>query len=178
MSSLKIILSVIILFVLLVAGIYYYYQTQVSNVSDLNLNTQASPGLGFKEASPSASTKGTSASASQATTPGTGPEDRMALATTISITNPAQASTITSPVQVNGFANITSQVVEIQIKDSNGNTLGTSRASACLSYTACDFAANIVFAKPQTSTGTIEAFAKSTIDGSPVDITSLGVNFD
>lgn len=177
MNNLKIAIPVLILFILIVAGVYYAYQAQVSNKADLILNASPDPIGNLKDSTPSAGPKG-AVSGDQSTTPKTGPEDGMSLATTISLSSPAQASTISSPIQVQGFANITSQVVEIQIKDSNNKILGSGRASACIGYTACSFSANVVFSQPQTPTGSIVAFSKSTIDNSPVNVTSLSINFN
>lgn len=179
MNNLKTIIPAAIIFILITTGVYYLYKTQVSNKMDLSFKPSAIPSQNLKEASSSASPKSPGAiPQALSSQPSTGPNDSLNLQTTIAITSPTQASFIKSPLLVKGYANITSQVVELKIKDSNGNTLGLSRASACIGYTACEFTANIVFSKPQTPTGSLEAYSKSTIDGSPTDVTLLDVNFD
>lgn len=173
MNNLKVIILAAIILLFIIAGAYWVYQTQVSNVS-LAPSPKASPVGNLKSATPSATVEATKAAS---TNPATGPEDSLNLQTQIQITSPQQGSYISSPLHVQGFANITSQTVEINVKDADGNILGSARASACIGYTSCKFSANVIFSNPQTSTGTIMAYSRSTIDGSPTDTTTLDINF-
>lgn len=180
MNSLKIIIPAIIVFILAIAGLYYLYQTQTSSKLSLDTTLQASPKNNFPQASSSASpssVKGTQNQNSPQSQPSTGSESEQELKTIISITSPQSSSFITSPLKIQGFANVTSQKVFIYIKDANGKILGVAKTSACLDLNPCEFSTNIVFGQPQTATGSIEAYSPSTFDNSAQDLTSLGINF-
>lgn len=180
MNNLKIVIPALIVFILVVAGLYYLYQTQTSFKTNLDTTQEASPKNNFPQASSSATPiniKGTRDQNSPPQQPSTGSNYYQELNTIISITSPRESDFISSPFKIQGLANVTSQIVFINIKDANGKILGTGRASACLDLNPCEFSASIVFSQPQTSTGNIEAYSPSTFDGSAQDKTSLRVNF-
>ena len=180
MNNLKIVIPAVIVFILMIAGLYYLYQTQTSFKTNINTTQETSPKNNFSQASSSATpsnVKGAQDQNSPQSQPSTGSESEQELKTIISITSPQSSSFITSPLKIQGFANVTSQVVFIHLKDANGKILSTARASACLSLIPCEFSTIIVFDNPSTKTGTLEAYGKSTFENTVTDLTSLSINF-
>lgn len=83
----------------------------------------------------------------------------------IAVTLPKSGDLISSPVKVSGFANLLSYQVAILVKDANGKILGESKAAACLDTEACPFEASITFPKPTSTTGSIEVYSPSGVEG-------------
>ncbi len=180
MNNLKIVIPAIIVFILSIAGLYYLYQTQTGGKLNLDTTQEASPKNNFPQASSSASpinVKGAQDKNAPPEQPSTGSDNYQKLNTMIAISSPQQSDIISSPLKIQGFANVTSQLVFIHLKDANGKILSTARASACLNLTPCEFSTTIVFDNPLTKTGTLEAYSKSTFDNTISDQTSLSINF-
>lgn len=180
MNNLKIVIPTIIVFILVVAGLFYLYQTQTSSKINLDSTLQTSPKNNFPQASSSATpstVKGAQNQNSPQSQPSTGSESQQELKTIISITSPQEDNFISSPVKIQGFANVTSQTVIIRIKDANSHIIGSGKAPACIGYTPCEFSSTITFDTPKTQTGTIEAYSPSTFDNSIQDQTSQSINF-
>lgn len=184
MYNLKIIIPLIIIFIYAAAGIYYLYQTQV--ISQNQYAVEQTQRNNFPQATASASPLKTPVGSvqSQSTTkssasnlPATGSDNFGNLQTIISITNIPNNAQISSPVKVEGFANVTSQTVIINVKDSNGYILGTAKTPACLNLEPCPFSVTVAFSNPQTPNGFIEAYSPSTYDNSQQDKITLSVSF-
>jgi len=160
MSSLKIIIPIVIVFILIGAGTYTIYraQTKVAITSNTSQNSFPSP-------TPTANPQVKSANA-PANQPATGPKDELAIKNIgIQISFPQPNIKIASPVQIDGTANVTSQVVHIAVLDSSGNVLGQGQATACIGLDACPFTASIPFNPSQSQTGSIEIYSPSAIAG-------------
>lgn len=84
---------------------------------------------------------------------------------------------ITSPVTVQGKANVFEGHVNLRLKDANGKVLGTSFATACMGEVACPFEGEISFSTPTTKTGTIEAYTQDAATGKETDLVSIPVTF-
>lgn len=172
MSSLKIIIPILIVFILIGAGAYSIYRAQTAiEITDTTQNSFPSP-------SPSSSPNVQGAKNPPANQPATGPEDELGIKNIgIQLTSPEPQTKINSPVQVTGTANVTSQTVHIAILDSNGSILGQGQATACVGLDACPFKASIKFNSPQTQTGSVEVYSPSTLDSSKTFLQSIPVSF-
>lgn len=163
----------ILVFGLVVGGIYYFYQRQVNDLTEPEIITETQEGFPTTEdQEATAQPTPTSVAASQ---PDTGIGDVKNIGIVLSL--PARNSLIYSPVKVTGRANVYEGHVSIRIKDSSGKVLGSGFATACMDVDACPFEALIPFSNPQTSTGTVEAFSPSPADGSEQFLQSATVNF-
>lgn len=99
---------------------------------------------------------GTNAAANTVQTqPESGSDTQTVKRSGIWIIRPQQSQSVTSPQSVTGMANVLGDL-QVVIRDSNGNVLGTSWAKACVGIDACPFGVNVTFQKPQTSIGSIE----------------------
>ena len=162
MTNVKSFIVGIIVIVLLAAGGAYVYQKSIRPAFlDQTPTTTPSPSSKFKtEATPSAipgtqTTQKTNITSAPST--GNDPEN-----IGINISQPIQGGQITQPTQITGSANVLDSTVNIQIKDANGNILGSAKSTACMAKDACQFSTTIFFTPSSTSTGTIEAFGTST----------------
>lgn len=149
-NSLIIALVIIILVVAGGAGIYLVWQKQ-------KLKTQLIPSPAPSPISNFPSTLGKS------TTNGPVPDvqpqagtDTAFLTLDIEITAPQDKSQISSPVKVKGLANVPEESVIVEIKDNNGNVLGSAAASACFDSHPCPFEASVIFENNTTESGTLE----------------------
>ncbi len=178
MRSLKIIIPAILIFLLIVGGIYTIYQSQITPKIDLGVITTPSPATNnFPQSTASAKPKINGAS-NVANQPSTGPEDEPEIQNIgILISNIKPNQQITSPFTLSGIANTTSQIVVITVHDHAGNTLGKAQASACISLTGCAFEASVVFQKPQTKTGYLEIYSPSTLNNEPLYLQTTPVTF-
>ncbi len=178
MRSLKIIIPAILVFLLIVGGIYTIYQSQIAPKIDLGITTVPSPPKNnFPESSASAKPQ-TKNNTSVTNQPSTGPDDELAIQNIgIHVNNLNQDQKITSPLIVKGVANVTSQTITIKVYDKTGNTLGQGKASACVSLTGCNFEASVVFQKSPMQTGYIEIYSPSTLDGKQLYLQTFSVNF-
>lgn len=165
----SIVAASIIIFILALYGVYRLYQIKVTkplpNPSPVptTIGFQVSP---LPAASPKPSGK----------QPETGPSDEFPNIG-ILVESPDSGSTVTSPLQINGFANVPQKRVAIVVYDVYGNALGQGMATACFAKTPCPFSASVVFARPQTQTGTVEVFSPSTRSGSKEYLQIAKVNF-
>ena len=181
-SSLKIIIPVLIVLILVAAGIYAIYKAQSTSTSITALASASPIATGFPTASqtpePASKQQNQNTSSTQ-TQPKTGPHDGLEIKNEgIQVDSPTQATQVTSPLKVTGRANVTSQKVNIEVIDANGNILGRGQASACVGLDACPFEASIIFSKPTTSQGTIKLYSPSTVDSSQTYITTISVTFN
>lgn len=178
MRSLKIIIPAILLFLLIVGGVYTIYQSQVTPKVDLDItNLPTPPKNNFPQSTASAKPQVVSSS-NVTNQPSTGPGDEIAVQNIgISVNNIKQGQQITSPFTIMGIANVTSQTVTINVRDNNGNILGRGGATACVSITGCNFEASITFQKPLDKAGYIEIYSPSTFDSSPTFLQTIPVIF-
>ncbi len=180
MSSLKVIIPLIIIFVLAIAGVYAIYKSQATN-TDLALATPAASTqiISFPKTSPTPkltpSPSPLVAMGSQ--TPNTGTDEIEVNNKGIQITSPTAGQQVGSTILVRGTANVTSQKVIITIVDTAGNTLGQGQAKACVGLDACNFEASIALSKAKTDIGLMEAYSPSTIDNSHTYQTTIPVSF-
>jgi len=150
---------------------------QVAPKDNLDTTTLPSPKNNFPQSSASAKPK-VSSTSNLTNQPSTGPEDEIAVQNIgILIGNIKPNQQISSPFTIKGIANVTSQTVVIAVHDHAGNVLGKARAAACVSLSGCSFEASIVFQKPQTQNGYIEAYSPSYIDNSPTFLQTIPVSF-
>lgn len=95
----------------------------------------------------------------------------------ITILEPNDNSLATSPMIIRGYANVFEGRVELKLKDANGNTLGLNTAMGCMGEEACPFEVPLIFTKPESKSGTLEAFSNSPRDGSVENLTTVPVSF-
>ena len=74
----------------------------------------------------------------------------------IEINTPNGKPQISSPAKVKGLANVPEESVIVEIKDNNGNVLGSAQASACFDSHPCPFEASVIFESGTTDSGTLE----------------------
>jgi|GEM_PF-5630509 len=160
-------LAVIIIIVLVAVGVYRLSQMKITKPEP-----QSSPTtIGFQVSPlPAASPK------SSGRQPETGPSDQFPNIG-ILVQSPDLGSTAISPLQVQGFANVPQKKVVIVVKNVYGNVLGLGMATACFAKTPCPFSASVVFAAPQTQTGTVEVFSPSPANGAKEYLQIVKVNF-
>lgn len=177
MSSLKVIIPLVIIFILGVAGVYAIYKSQMPKVTDL-VATSANPqAVNFPKNSPAPTPVATPTVQGSQVQPNTGSNDLEIKNIGITLDMPIANQKISSPQVIRGKANVTSQKVVVQIKDSTGQILGKSQASACVGLDACSFETSIIFSSPLTPAGTVEIFSPSAIDANPTYTTSIAVSF-
>src|SRR5437899_2460213 len=145
-------LAVIVIIVIAAGafGVLYLYQKQVFKPQSIfRASTTSSP-----TPSPIAAKFLDSATPSPEVQPASG-SNTAQINLGISVDNPNNGQTISSPITVNGFANVENEKVRIIVKDANGEILGEGAATACLDLRACFYQASIVFAKSQTQNGSV-----------------------
>lgn len=160
-------LATVIIFALALFGAYRFSQNRPG---EPKAQASPQPASGF-EALSLPQTSPTSQS------PATGPEDEVAPNIGISLTAPWPSATITSPLKIEGFANVETGAVAIVVKDVYGKVLGQGKASACFAKNPCPFSASVVFAHPETQTGTIEVFSPSPKSGAKEYLQIIKINF-
>ena len=173
MDNLKLTIPIVIVFILAVAGVFYFYQRQ------------GLPNTPFFNATPSPSVVGFPKVKGESSSPGPSPSELPAAGFDTSTVNnigivivsPQQEDKITSPVKISGRANVFEGKVVIRIKNANNQILGQDEATACMDLDACPFKVLVDFNSPQTSTGTIEAFSPSPIDGSEAYLQAISIRF-
>lgn len=191
MNNLKVAILLIIIFVLAVAGFYYFYLKQVSKSQNMSLPPLESPKTNFPSATASASPitqreptgeeikqPGVVAGTSSfpRSQPETGIGQTQITDAGIIIQTPQAEAEITSPVVVSGTANVPNNLI-IEIRDATGQILGTRKTAACFGYQACPFSVSVVFTNPKTSSGQITVYSPSLSGGSPEYSTSINVTF-
>lgn len=159
----------IIILAFLVYGVFRLYQINVTK--PVSKPSRIPPTVGFQVSPlPAASPK------SSGRQPETGPSDQFPNIG-ILVGSPDSGSTAISPLKVQGAANVPQEKVAIVVYDAYGNALGLGMATACFTKTPCPFSASVVFAKPQTQTGTVEVFSPSPASGAKEYLQILKVNF-
>jgi hypothetical protein len=191
MNNLKTAILLIVIFVLAVAGFYYFYLKQISKSQNLSLPPFESPKANFPSATASASPNsktqsigeeikqpGTVAGTSTfpASQPETGIGQTQITGAGIVIQTPLAQTEITSPVMVSGLANVPTNLI-VEVKDATGQVLGIRKTSACFGYQACTFSVSIVFTNPNISSGQITVYNPSLSNNSPEYLTSVNVTF-
>lgn len=177
-KNLRFIIPIIIVFVLIVLGLYQLYKNRVNKETE-EAKTSPSPSLiaGFEVSPPpiaSPNVLGTNVPAMQ---PQSGSDTVEVKNVGIYVYLPSQNQQISSPVKVTGRANVFDGNVQIRIKDANGNLLGQGSATACLGTDACPFEASITFSKTTTSSGTAELYSPNTVNGSEDYLQIIQVQF-
>lgn len=162
---------------LITFGVYRLIQNNVRKLPVAVQSPNANPS-GFRAiiATPTPKTK-TSPNSIAGSQPQTGSDTAEIKNIGISIENVFSGQTISSPLTVNGKANVFEGHVVLQIKDANGKVLGQSTATACMGLDACPFQSTITFSKPSTSYGTLETYSPSGKDGSKLYTQTVVVNF-
>lgn len=152
-NNLIIALVIIILVAVGSAGIYWAWQKQ-------KLETQITPSPTPSPISKFPSTLGESKA--NGPLPSVQPQagaDTASVNLGIEITAPDGNSPVSSPVKIKGLANVPEESVIVEIKDNNGNVLGSSQASACFDSHPCPFEASVIFASSAGDWGTLEVYS-------------------
>ena len=176
MNNYRVAILAVIILIILFAGAYFIYQKQTGN----NIPTfEASPSTSPEITLPSPTTPApqTSTGPQVNEQPQSGSDTVEVKNIGIKVDQPEGSSIISSPLTVSGSANVFEGKIIINILDSTGHVLGSSQATACMSYDACPFQTSINFATPATGTGTIEIYNPSGVDGSPHYLQSILVRF-
>ncbi len=191
MNNLKVAILLIVIFVLAVAGFYYFYLKQVSKSQNLSLQPLQSPKTNFPSATASASpvvqTQSTEENIKQPgavagtstfpqSQPETGAGQSQIADAGIKIQTPQTQAPITSPVTVNGTANVPNNLI-LEVKDAKGKILGIRKTEACFGYQACPFTISVVFTQPETPTGQITVYSPTLSGNSPEYSQSVYVTF-
>lgn len=177
MNNLKTAILIIIVVALVATGVFYLYQKQLIPKSLAPSPASPTPKVTFQDLKPLTPT-----SAPQGRTLGTQPETgsntRQIKNIGITIFRPQALTLVSSPVKVSGRANVLEGKVIVRIKDANGHILGQGETTACMDYDACPFETTVDFSQPAISTGTVEAFNPSSVDGSEKYLQSVTVRFE
>jgi germination protein M len=98
------------------------------------------------------------------------------LAPPIVVTSPTRGDQVSSPVTIEGTANVFEATVSIRILDSGGNELAATFATATCG-TGCrgDFSKEVDFDVSGTENGAIKVFEQSAEDGSPLHVVNVPV---
>lgn len=99
--------------------------------------------------------------------------------TNIKVSAPEAYTGVASPLTVQGEARVFENVVNLRLKDANGQTLVESTATAASPDVGQfgPFTASLTFTATPGTTGTLEVFTTSAKDGSEVDKVTLPVTF-
>lgn len=167
--------------ILITVGVFQIYQRRISqNGVEIIPSSQEAQKTDFgslnNQSTPSPAILGTNDNAPQVQ-PESGSNTLNIQNPGITVTNPVPNSKITSPLTVNGQANVLGNNVYIEVKDSNGNVLAKGSAVACFGYNSCPFETSVAFKKPQTPNGTVEVYSLSTYDNSKKDLHIISVTF-
>lgn len=191
MNNLKVAFLLIVIFVLAVAGFYYFYLKQVSKSQNLSLQPLQSPKTNFPSAtasaSPVAQTQSTGEEIKQPGTvagtstlpqsqPETGAGQNQIADAGIVIQTPQNQAEITSPVTVSGLANVPNNLV-VEIRDATGQILGIRKTAACFGYQACHFSVSVVFTHPNTPSGQITVYSPSLSTNAPEYSQTVTISF-
>ena len=160
--SLYVGLVVVLIFALGIYGVFKLYQKKV--VSPAIAPTPA-PQSFESLVSPSPSTTPKQAANPPQTLPEAGSETQEVKNVGIALNAPKENQIVKTSLFVSGTANVTSQIVQIKVKDSIGEILGQGQATACLSVNGCPFEVWVNLTKPITQTGTVEVYSRNTVSG-------------
>lgn len=178
MNNYKLAILFIIIFIIALLGAFFIYknQTKPASTEEPPLSEAvitASPPLSTSP-SPASQTSAANAPTAQ---PESGSNTLEIKNEGIKIESPEASSIITSPLTVKGSANVFEGKVIVNIKDANGQILGSGQATACMGYDACPFTTTVDFKKPATQAGTIEVYNLSSTNGSPKYLQQILVRF-
>lgn len=167
---------VLIGIILLGTGIYFAYQNRLARLEETGLEPASlpTPVTTFPVASQSPSPR---IGASVNSQPASGISDSQVKKIGITILEPRDNSLISTPVIVRGYANVFEGLVQLRLKDANGNVLGTNTAMGCMGEEACPFEVPLIFSKSQTASGTLESFTYSPKDGSVENLITVPITF-
>ncbi len=170
------IVGLIALILLFAGGIYVYQKSIKPTILERNAKATPTPVVKSKaDATPTASPPTqTSQKTNLSFAPSTG-EDPQNVGITLNFD--LTKSKITSPTVLSGSANVPDSIVYLQVKDANGNILGSTKVTACMAQDACPFETSVIFASPQTATGTIEAFARPSFQDPKPYLATVGISF-
>ena len=174
MRDLKIILPILVVIAFVIAGVFQVYKSQTS----IKKTAQSASPAPSPEKFPTAqeSMAATSSSVLAASQPATGSDTQKIANIGIFVDSPQPQSKVTSPLKAIGYANALGNI-QINVKDGNGNQLGSITTTACLGYDACPFETSVFFNASSTPTGSIDIYNPSTFDGSPNYFQTIPVTF-
>ena len=177
-KSLKYIIPVIVVFALIVLGVYQLYKHKVQNQDNqAEVSPSPTPITGFEISPPPSASPNVLGGKVPAMQPASGSDTVEVKNVGIYADLPTQNQHVSSPVQVKGRANVFDGKVQIRVLDTNGNYLGQGSATACLGVDACPFEASIAFSTPTASYGTIELYSPNAVDDSEDYLQKILVNF-
>ncbi|KKR51163.1 MAG: hypothetical protein UT84_C0002G0024 [Candidatus Curtissbacteria bacterium GW2011_GWA1_40_16] len=191
MNNLKVAILLIVIFVLAISGFYYIYLKQVSKSQSLILPPLESPKTNFPSATASASPisktqsigdgiKQPGAVAETSTFPQSQPEtgagQTQITDAGIFIQNPQAQAKISSPVTINGMANVPNNLI-VEVKDATGQVLGVRKTTACFGNQSCPFSVSVVFTKPNTPNGQITVYSPSLSTNNPEYSQTVAISF-
>lgn len=169
------ILAAIVL-IILFAGAYFIYKNQLSNQISTVEASPSPEALTLPAPSPATLPAGGQAQVNEQ--PQSGSDTVEVKNIGIKVGSPAGSSVITSPVTVSGSANVFEGKIVVNVKDGNGNVLGSGQATACMGYDACAFTAAVNFASSSTQAGIIEVYSPSGLDGSAQYLQQILIRFN
>lgn len=172
--SLYVGLVVVLIFALAIYGVFKLYQKRVTSQTVSPTPTPQSFGT---LPSPAPSTAPIQAANPPQTLPAAGSETLEVKNAGIFVSVPKVGQIINSPLFISGTANITSQTVQIIVKNSLGEILGQGQAKACLAIDACPFETSIGFTKTPTPTGTIEIYSINIVNGQEEYLQTIPIIF-
>ncbi|MBI4037578.1 hypothetical protein HY382_00860 [Candidatus Curtissbacteria bacterium] len=166
---------VLIALILIGTGSYLVWQNQ-KRLEEVNIEPASlpTPTTNFPASTPSASAQnGTSINRQ----PDAGTGNKVIKKLGITIIEPQEGSFASSPLIIRGYANVFGGLVQLKLKDTSGETLGTTTAMGCTGEEACPFEVPLIFSKSQTASGTLETFSNSAKDGSVENLVTVPVTF-
>lgn len=171
-KDLKLVIPAALIFILALFGIYRLYQVRVAKTEESPTPSPIVAPSGFETFPPPSVT-----TFPPQTQPASGSDTVEVKNIGIKLEFPQEGDIITSPIKVTGTANVFEGHVAIRVKDATGKIIGQGLATACMDFDACPFEASIVFTKPNTSSGSVEVYSPSGLDGSQQYLQTISVSF-
>lgn len=172
--SLYVGLVVVLIFALGIYGVFKLYQKRVTSQTISPTPTPQSFGT---LPSPAPATTPIQAANPPQTLPAAGSQTQEIKNVGIIVNVPKNGQVINPFLLVSGTANITSQTVQIRIKNSIGEVLGQGLAKACLSTNGCPFEVSVNFTKAITQTGTVEIYSENVVNSQEEYLQTIPVRF-
>ncbi|OGD86988.1 hypothetical protein A2870_04425 [Candidatus Curtissbacteria bacterium RIFCSPHIGHO2_01_FULL_41_11] len=175
LKSLKLVLPLVIAFLLVVFGVFQLFKkTVINQTSEATPIPISTPTSNFEvPPSPTPQVMGTT----PLSQPAAGTDTVEIKNIGIYVDAPKTNQKVISPLQIEGFANVTNGIVQIRIKDSGGNILGTGDAKACLGTDACPFKTSFIFTKSKTPEGTLELYSLNSTTGAEDYLQIIPIKF-
>lgn len=172
--SLYVGLVVVLIFALGIYGVFKLYQKRVTSETVLPTPTPQTFGT---LPTPTPKATPTQAATTPQTLPAAGSETQEVKNVGIFVNVPKNSQVVNTPLFVTGTANVTSQTVQIRVKNSIGEVLGQGTANACLSANGCPFESSVNFTKTLTQTGTVEVYSQNVVNGQEEYLQTIPVIF-